>query len=87
MHDDGVAEVVRLFVHPEIQRMGIASRLMDEAEQWARELGSTQMYLESAHPLIGAHHFYLRRGYSLAGSHRLAGDSAEVTMLEFERPL
>ena len=86
-HDDDVSEVVRLFVHPEYQRRGIAARLMDESENWARNLGSTTMYLESAHPLIGAHQFYLHRGYLLTGSHRLSGDSAEVTMLEFERTL
>ena len=87
MRRERIPELSNLFVHADYQRYGIASRLMDQAEDWARTLGGNKMYLKSSHLLVGAHKFYMRRGYVFTGSFRLPDEFAEITMLEFERTL
>ena len=87
MHDDGIPELAKIFVHSDYQRYGIASRLMNKAEDWARGFGSKKMYLTSSHLNVGAHKFYQRRGYVITGTFRLPDELADITMLEFERTL
>jgi D-alanine-D-alanine ligase len=55
-------------VRPEAQRMGLGRRLMDAAEERARELGATAMYVEtSSRPQYEpTRAFYRRLGYRSA---------------------
>ena len=60
---------------------------MDEVETWAGTLGAKGVTLDTAHVLIAAHAFYIQRGYELTGSHRLDGELAYVTMIDFAKAL
>jgi len=56
-------EVKRLYVRPEYRGAGIASALMDAAEEYARSSGFTHVYLDTFDALDAAVRFYDRRGY------------------------
>lgn len=42
-----IAEVKRMFVHPDFRRSGIAIAILSELEQWARETGYSTCILET----------------------------------------
>lgn len=52
-----------LMVKPAERLQGIATRLMAQAEQWARERGATEMRLETWEFTGGPNLFYERTGY------------------------
>jgi len=58
------AELKRVFVAAEARGRGIASRLLDELEAWARELGIATMVLETGDKQHEAISLYRRRGYT-----------------------
>lgn len=57
--------VVALVVNPESRGRGIGSRLLDEAENWAKEQGANMMTLNSGNRAErnDAHQYYIRRGF------------------------
>jgi GNAT superfamily N-acetyltransferase len=62
-----VATFGQFAVEPDIQKQGTGSRLMDRAEQRARELGAAEIACDTAE---GAHNlieYYRKRGYRLVG--------------------
>ena len=50
----------RLYTHSKYQNMGIASRLLEEAEKWAVSMGLDSFYLDAS---LTARNFYINRGF------------------------
>jgi ribosomal protein S18 acetylase RimI-like enzyme len=63
----GVAYVEELSVHPDHQRRGIATRLLAELEERARELGMAQIVLRSWERASWAQAFYKKAGFAPLG--------------------
>jgi len=60
----GCGEVKRLYVKPEYRGRGIAERLLEALEAYAREAGYGAIYLDSKDDLKAAIRFYARHGYA-----------------------
>jgi ribosomal protein S18 acetylase RimI-like enzyme len=63
-----ILSVHRLAVDPSVQRQGIATRLMDFAEGFARRNDFAAIRLDTHSLNTAALNFYTRRNYRLAGS-------------------
>lgn len=78
------AILAQLAVHPEARGEGLAERLMDAAEAWARARGYAQVALDTAQPAAALRARYLRRGYVEQGAVQWAGKTyASVLMSKF----
>lgn len=62
-HDDGVAEVKRMYVRPSHRRRGHARRMLSALEQWARERGYRRVVLETGLEQPEAIALYTSAGY------------------------
>jgi ribosomal protein S18 acetylase RimI-like enzyme len=62
-----VAHIVTLDVDPAVRRMGVASLLMDDAEQHYRALGCEGLQLEVAVDNEAAKQFYRQQGFVPTG--------------------
>lgn len=60
---EDVYECKRLYVRPGYRGLGIAGKLMDHAEDWARAKSVKEVYLDSHDGLKAALAFYRKRGY------------------------
>ncbi|MDQ4053918.1 MAG: bifunctional helix-turn-helix transcriptional regulator/GNAT family N-acetyltransferase [Actinomycetota bacterium] len=60
---DGVAEIKRMWVHPEWRGAGLGSRLLRDLEQLARRLGHVVVRLDTNGTLTEAIAMYERSGY------------------------
>ncbi len=58
-----VCHVGQLAVEPELQKQGLASRLMDRVEEHARDCGYAEVALDTAEPALHLIEWYTRRGY------------------------
>ncbi|MGK3983190.1 GNAT family N-acetyltransferase [Sorangium sp. So ce136] len=63
----GVAYLEELSVHPDHQRRGIATRLLEELHERARELGIEQVVLRSREKASWAQAFYRKAGFEALG--------------------
>ncbi|XXT24627.1 GNAT family N-acetyltransferase [Sorangium sp. So ce429] len=63
----GVAYLEELSVHPDHQRRGIATRLLEELHERARELGMEQVVLRSREKASWAQGFYRKAGFAALG--------------------
>ncbi|GAN54355.1 bifunctional helix-turn-helix transcriptional regulator/GNAT family N-acetyltransferase [Tanticharoenia sakaeratensis] len=61
---NGTAEIKRLFVAPPARGLGLAQRLMDEAEATAKDLSITVLRLDTNRALPEAARFYRRAGWA-----------------------
>ncbi|MCW5923039.1 MAG: GNAT family N-acetyltransferase [Saprospiraceae bacterium] len=61
--EDGVMEVKRMFVSPELRGKGIASSVLSELEHWASELGAHSCCLETGLRQPEAIALYQKNGY------------------------
>lgn len=57
-------EIKRMYVRPAFRRLGLAGRLMDAAEAFARSCGASGVYLDSRTTMTAALRLYGERGYS-----------------------
>ncbi|HEV8247271.1 MAG TPA: GNAT family N-acetyltransferase [Polyangiaceae bacterium] len=64
----GVAGLSQFGVEPELQRRGIGARLMDLGERRARELGASEVAVDTAEPARHLIELYERRGYRKVGT-------------------
>ncbi len=62
-HDDGVAEVKRLWIAPRVRGVGLGGRLLAELESRARSQGSRVARLDTNRALTEAIAMYRRSGY------------------------
>jgi putative acetyltransferase len=61
---DNTAEIKRMFVDPAYRGQGIASRILNELEAWAKEKGFTHAILETGRKQPEAIHLYERAAYA-----------------------
>jgi len=66
LENDPYAQIVGLVVTASARGAGIGSRLLEEAERWARELGVESVRVRSNVVRERTHEFYRRAGYELA---------------------
>lgn len=77
----GTAILSQLAVHPDCRGQGLAERLMDTAEAWARAQGFAHMALDTAEPAAALRRRYERRGYTTVGGVQWQGKTyASVLM-------
>jgi len=62
-YSDGVMEVKRMFVPKEKRGLGIASVILKELEEWAKELKATKCVLETGKKQPEAIRLYEKNGY------------------------
>jgi putative acetyltransferase len=60
---NGIAEVKRMYVHPEYRRQGIASQVLIDLEEWAKELHYESLILETGKKQTEAIQLYKNCGY------------------------
>lgn len=63
-YEGQTAEVKRMYVLPEFRKMGLASKVLAEVENWARESGYDRVILETGQNQPEAIAMYTRRGYT-----------------------
>ncbi|NLM37332.1 MAG: GNAT family N-acetyltransferase [Firmicutes bacterium] len=63
LHKDTTVEIAGLVVDQKYRRMGIGKRLLDAAEEWAKDRGCNQVTLVSNITREAAHQFYQAAGY------------------------
>ncbi|MES2221451.1 MAG: helix-turn-helix domain-containing GNAT family N-acetyltransferase [Acidobacteriota bacterium] len=73
----GAAECKRLYVQPTARGQGVADKLMDALENFAREIGLWWVYLDSHDGLKAAIGLYRKRGY---GSCKRYNDNPQATV-------
>ena len=66
---DGVLQIVALATDPEWQRSGVGGRLVDHAEDVARQRGAGHVAVAMTNDNLPALYFYQRRGYRLTEVH------------------
>ncbi len=63
LHPDGIAEVKRLWVAPQVRGVGVGGRLLARLEGRALELGARTLRLDTNRALVEAIAMYRRAGY------------------------
>ena len=63
-YEPGVMEVKRMYVTPESRGKGIATKILRELENWARELSATACILETGFKQQDAIELYKKNGYT-----------------------
>ena len=66
----GVCHLGQLAVEPEVQKQGIAGRLMRHAEEYARLRGMSEVALDTAEPATHLISWYERMGYRFICHHQ-----------------
>jgi putative acetyltransferase len=64
-YDASSVEIKRMFVDPTIRGKGIATKVLNELEKWAKEQGFTQTVLETGVKLDDANALYRKQGYHI----------------------
>lgn len=64
-YEMGIMEVKRMYVVPSYRGRGIASNLLAELENWARELGYAKTILETGKKQPEAIRLYSKNGYTI----------------------
>lgn len=62
-YDDTTVEIKRMFVLPETRGKGIAYKILEELEAWAKELGYSAYILETGQKMVEAIKLYEKAGY------------------------
>lgn len=80
-------ELTKLYVDPRLRRIGLASRLLSEAEEFAVARGGQRMILWTDTRFEGAHRFYERQGYVADGRTRALHDLSNSIEYFYARAL
>jgi putative acetyltransferase len=64
-YDEDIVEIKRMFVNPEYRNKGIATEILLELEQWAKELAYKTLILETGIKQPEAIALYKKNGYSI----------------------
>ena len=62
---EGSAEIKRMYVHPDFRNRGIASQIISQLENWAKNEGFEKCILETGKRQIEAVNFYRRMNYTI----------------------
>ena len=73
------AMIGRVVVLPEYRGNGLGTRVIDEAENWLRELGFRRAVVESRDVAIG---FYQKLGYAVTDQTVIHGDTFDCVRME-----
>lgn len=68
-HGEDAMEVKRMFVSPAMRGKGIAAKVLDELEQWAKELGYRRCVLETGKKQPEAIGLYKKSGYQITANY------------------
>ena len=80
----GIAEIKRMFVLDEHRGKGIASAVLSELENWAKELNYTACILDTNKTLTNAVALYKKSGYSITENYgQYIGIESSVCMKKF----
>lgn len=85
--EQGVLELKRWYLVPELRGRGLASRLVSRVETHAAALGATTVELWSDSRFDAAHHRYSRLGYRDTGQRRDLHDPSHTTEFHFRKEL
>ena len=77
----GHAVLAQLAVHPDARGQGLAERLMDCAENWARVQGYSHVALDTAQPAVALQQRYARRGYAQVGEVQWRGKTYRSVLM------
>lgn len=77
--DDTSMMLGRIVVLPEYRRRGLGSRVVTEAEQWAKELGYSKAVVESRDNKVA---FYEQLGYTANMNRIIRGDTFTCIYME-----
>lgn len=80
---DGVLELKRLYLSPDLRGRGLATRLIGRVEAHAAALGARQVTLWSDSRFTSAHHRYTSLGYRDTGDRRRLHDPSDTTEHRF----
>ena len=76
-----IAEVKRMFVHPDFRRQGIAKQVLAALEAWAKELNYSATILETGMKQADAIELYKNNGYTVIPNYgQYAGVENSVCM-------
>ena len=65
LYESKAVEIKRMFVLPEQRGKGIANKILNELENWAKELGYADCILETGNKQIEAIGLYQKSGYAI----------------------
>jgi len=84
---DGVWEICKMYTDAALRGSGLAQRLIDAAEQFARARGGTRMKLWSDTRFDRAHRFYEKRSYVRSGPLKVHNDLSNSIEFAYAKPL
>ncbi|MBF9196700.1 GNAT family N-acetyltransferase [Microvirga terrestris] len=85
--ESDTAELHRLYVRPDQRGMGLGSRLVHQAEAYARRKGASRIVLWSDTRFTTAHRLYTRLGYVQGEGQRQLADISQSAEYRFEKKL
>ena len=86
LKDDGAWEICRMYVDAAARGMGLAARLLRQAEAHARAAGAQRMVLWTDTRFTRAHGFYEKAGYVRQGSIRILDDLSNSLEFRYAKP-
>ena len=81
------AQVISMWVAPEVRRAGVGKRLVDAVVDWARSRAVCELKLMVTSVNPGAMAFYTRLGFGLTGTTAVYPNDAAITEFEMVRKL
>ena len=84
---DGDWELCKVYTRPALRGTGLAQRMIDTAEDFARGHGGTRMKLWSDTRFDRAHRFYEKQSYVRAGALRVLNDLSHSIEFVYAKPL
>ncbi|MEP3836347.1 MAG: GNAT family N-acetyltransferase [Algibacter sp.] len=63
--DKNTVEIKRMFTHVQTRNLGLATKILEGLENWAKELGYKKCILETGKRQIEAVHFYKKNNYNI----------------------
>ena len=84
---DGVWELCKVYTAPRLRGTGLAQRMIETAENFARAQGGRRMKLWSDTRFDRAHHFYEKQSYVRAGALRVLNDLSNSIEFVYAKPL
>lgn len=85
--DATCAQVISMWVAPEVRRAGVGERLMGAVVHWARSREVHELKLMVTSVNAGAIAFYQRMGFSMTGKTGVYPNDAAITEFEMARSL
>lgn len=82
---DGVVELVSMWVAPSARGQGVAGRLVEDVERWARDLPATELRLAVAEGNQAAASLYRRHDFRFTGETEVMPDGVRLEHIMSKR--